>query len=483
MENLALKRDNYDVYLITEPTYMSTTKSNPSLSGTSTSYPVDSGVENFDPVFISDLQFDRAARYIVGLKTGLIEFLKKPKRIITVNFPIELDDGSVKSFTGYRVVHNRVFGPGKGGIRFHPEVSEQEVVSLAKLMTWKCALVNIPFGGAKGGVICDPKSLSAGELRRITRRFTSEIADVIGPFKDIPAPDLYTDAQTMAWIYDTFDMLSPGQNNRPVVTGKPIEMGGSYGRHEATGAGCVYATERFLSKALLPNQLEIAGARVVIQGFGDVGSVAANEFFRRGAKIIAVSDSQGGIFRDTGLDPENVAKFKTEHGTVVGMPDTSSITNEKLLELECDILVPAALGNQIHGGNANNIKAKLVVEAANNPTTPRADDILYNKGIHVLPDILVNAGGVTVSYYEWVQNHANEQWDPDEITQKLKAKMYKAVDDVFSHWQCFVVGEQPMPDNDASGPHCQPAPDFRTIALTIAVERVMKATLIRGIWP
>ena len=462
---------------------MTSTKFNSDLSNSSVKQTYEGGTENFDPVFISDQQFDRAARYIVGLRTGLIDFLKKPKRIITVNFPIELDDGSVKSFTGYRVVHNRVFGPGKGGIRFHPEVSEKEVVSLAKLMTWKCALVNIPFGGAKGGVVCDPKTLTEGELRRITRRFTAEISDVIGPYKDIPAPDLYTDAQTMAWIYDTFDMLCPGQNNRPVVTGKPIEMGGSYGRHEATGTGCVLATERFLSKALLPNQLEVAGARVVIQGFGDVGSVAADAFHRRGARVIAVSDSQGGIYRTEGLDPELIAKYKTEHGTVVGMPDTSSITNENLLELDCDILVPAALGNQIHGGNANNIKARLIVEAANNPTTPQADDILYKKGIHVLPDILVNAGGVTVSYYEWVQNHANEQWDLDEITQKLKAKMYKAVDDVFSHWQCFVVGEQPMPDDGADGPHCQPAPDFRTVAMTIAVERVMKATLIRGIWP
>jgi len=462
---------------------MTTAKSKTDLLNASVKHTADGTPENFDPVFISDQQFDRAARYIVGLRTGLIDFLKKPKRIITVNFPIELDDGSVESFTGYRVVHNRVFGPGKGGIRFHPEVSEKEVVSLAKLMTWKCALVNIPFGGAKGGVVCDPKSLSEGELRRITRRFTAEISDVIGPYKDIPAPDLYTDAQTMAWIYDTFDMLSPGQNNRPVVTGKPIEMGGSFGRHEATGTGSVFATERFLSKALLPNQLEIAGARVVIQGFGDVGSIAADAFHRRGARIIAVSDSQGGIYREAGLDPEKVGQYKAEHGTVVGMPDTSTITNDNLLELDCDILVPAALGNQIHGGNANNVKARLIVEAANNPTTPQADDILYKKGIHILPDILVNAGGVTVSYYEWVQNHANEQWDLEEITQKLKAKMYKAVDEVFSRWQCFVVGELPLPNDGTDGPQCPPAPDFRTVAMTIAVERVMKATLIRGIWP
>lgn len=439
--------------------------------------------ENIDPVYISEQQFDRAARYIVDLKKGLVDFLKKPKRITVVNFPIELDDGSVKSFEGYRVVHNRVFGPGKGGIRFHPEVTEEEVVSLAKLMTWKCALVNIPFGGAKGGVVCDSKSLSEGELRRITRRFTSELFDVIGPHKDIPAPDLYTSEQTMAWIYDTYDVLNPGHNNRPVVTGKPVEMGGSYGRIDATGNGSVYATERFLSKALLPDQLEIAGARIVIQGFGDVGAVAAKAFCRRGGCIIAVSDSQGGIYREEGLDPDDVEQYKAEHGTVVGMPKTMSITNAELLELDCDILMPAALGNQIHGGNANNVKAKLVVEAANNPTTPLADDILHHKGIYVLPDILVNAGGVTVSYYEWVQNQANEQWDPEEITDKLKAKMYKAVDEVFKRWQSFVVGEETLAkDKESSTQELQP-PDFRTIALIIAIERVTRATLMRGIWP
>ena len=439
--------------------------------------------ENFDPIYISEQQFDRAARHIVDLKKGLIDFLKKPKRTTIVNFPIELDDGSVKSFEAFRVVHNRVFGPGKGGIRFHPEVTEEEVVSLAKLMTWKCALVNIPFGGAKGGVVCDPKTLSEGELRRITRRFTSELFDVIGPYKDIPAPDLYTSEQTMAWIYDTYDILNPGANNRPVVTGKPVEMGGSYGRIDATGNGSVYATERFLSKALLPDRLEIAGARIVIQGFGDVGSVAAKAFCRRGGCIIAVSDSQGGIYREEGLDPDEVEQYKAEHGTVVGMPNTLTITNAELLALECDILMPAALGNQIHGGNAHKIKAKLVVEAANNPTTPLADDILFEKEIHVLPDILVNAGGVTVSYYEWVQNQANEQWDPEVITQKLKGKMYKAVDEVFNRWQSFVVGDEPLTADEEKrekGPH---APDFRTIAMIIAIERVTRATLMRGIWP
>ena len=439
--------------------------------------------ENLDPVYISEQQFDRAVCHIKGFKKGLFDFLKKPKRITVVHFPVELDDESVQSFQGIRVVHNRVFGPGKGGMRYHPDVSIEEVISLAKLMTWKCALVNIPFGGAKGGVVCDPKHSSERELRRITRRFTAELFDVIGPHTDIPAPDLYTSEQTMAWVFDTYDVLRPGYNNRPVVTGKPVEMGGSLGRYEATGNGCVYAAGRFLSKALIPELQEIAGTRVAIQGFGDVGSVAARGFFREGAKIIAVSDSQGGIFSTHGLDPEAVAAFKAEHGSVVGMPDTLTITNEELLELECDILVPAALGNQIRGNNAGNIKARLVVEGANNPTTPLADKILARRGVFVLPDILANAGGVTVSYYEWVQNQANEQWELEQVTSKLKAKMHAAVDAVFNRWQSFAVGAESPAETDVTAGQELPVPDFRTVALLIAIERVARATLIRGIWP
>lgn len=438
--------------------------------------------ENLDPVFISGQQFDNAARYIVGLKTGLIDFLKQPKRIITVNFPIEMDDESVITVHGYRVIHNRVFGPSKGGIRYHPDLTLKEVISLAKLMTWKCALVNIPFGGAKGGVICNTKELSENELRRITRRFTAELSDIIGPHIDIPAPDLYTNEQTMAWIFDTYDVLHPGQNNRPVVTGKPIEMGGSYGRHEATGAGCMYATERFLAKGLISNQQEIAGARVAIQGFGDVGNVTARAFYRKGAKIIAVSDSQGAIYQPEGLNLDDLELYKVEHGTVVGLTDTLSISNAELLELECDILIPAALSNQIHEGNASRIKAKLIVEGANNPTTPFADEVFKDKGIYVLPDIIANAGGVTVSYYEWVQNHAHEQWTYEQVTERLRTKMFDVIDCVFARWQHFVVGEEkakegkPVENGDLS-------PDFRTVALIIAIERVARATLVRGIWP
>ncbi len=441
------------------------------------------GTEDLDPVRISEQQFERAVCHIRGIKRGLIDFLKKPKRVTAVNFPIELDDGSVKSFQGYRVVHNRVFGPGKGGIRYHPDVTMDEVIFLAKLMTWKCALANLPFGGAKGGVVCDTKNLSEKELRRITRRFTAELYDVIGPHLDIPAPDLYTSEQTMAWIFDTYDVLHPGYNNRPVVTGKPVEMGGSYGRYEATGTGCMFATKRFLSRGLIPDRQDIAGASVAIQGFGDVGAVAANAFAREGARIIAVSDSQGGIYSEQGLDSVAVEAFKAEHGTVVGMADTLTITNAELLELECDILVLAAFENQIHGGNAGNVKARLVVEGANGPTTPLADTVLLERGIPVLPDILANVGGVTVSYYEWLQNQANEQWDHAEVMDRLRARMYKAVDAVFDRWQSFVVGEEEVLSEQELPEGGREVPDFRTVALIIAIERVTRATLMRGIWP
>lgn len=437
--------------------------------------------EILDPIVISEQQFDRASAYMNHLQRGLIDFLKQPKRITIANFPIELDDGTVKTFRSYRVMHNRVFGPGKGGIRYHPDVTQEEVVSLAKLMTWKCALVNIPFGGAKGGVICNPKELSKNELRRITRRFTSEFFDVIGPYIDIPAPDMYTDEQTMAWIYDTYNVLNPGENNRPVVTGKPISLGGSFGRYEATGQGCVYATERFLATGLIPELTEIAGARVVIQGFGNVGSVAADAASRQGAKIIALSDSSGCVYAEDGLNLDLVTEFKREHGCLVGMPGTLTLTNEELIELDCDILIPAAIGNQIHADNASRVKARLIVEAANNPTTPAADIILQQRGIYLVPDIIANAGGVTVSYYEWVQNQANEQWDIDVVNAKLKKKMYNSFDNVFKRWQGFVVGEEKVIDKDTG--EQMPCPDFRTVALLAAIERVANATLIRGIWP
>ena len=438
--------------------------------------------EVLDHIVISEQQFDKAAAHIKGLKAGLIDFLKQPKRQYITRFPVELDDGSVKTIEGIRVIHNRVFGPGKGGMRYHPDVTLEEVTSLAKLMTWKCALVHIPFGGAKGGVICNTKELSSNELRRITRRFTAELFDVIGPHTDIPAPDMYTNEETMAWVFDTYDVMNGGRENRPVVTGKPLDLGGSLGRREATGKGCMYVTQRFLSKGLIPEHQEIAGMRIAIQGFGDVGTAAAKEFCRQGGKIVAVSDTTGAIHSDKGLDPDLVMAFKQEHGTVVGMPDTLTLTNEELLEIDCDILIPAATAFQINSQNAANIKAKLIVEAANNPTTPAADEILARRGVYILPDILANAGGVTVSYYEWVQNHAHEQWDIEEIDSKLQKKMYTTVDEVFTVWQQYVVGEIELPESAVSK-HATDKPDFRTTALVIAIKRVADATLLRGIWP
>lgn len=439
--------------------------------------------ETLDPIVISEQQFDKASAYITDLKSGLIDYLKQPNRVHIINFPVELDDGSVKTIQCFRVIHNRVFGPGKGGMRYHPDLTIEEVTSLAELMTWKCALVNIPFGGAKGGVVCDTKELSLNELRHITRRFTSELFDIIGPSTDIPAPDMYTDEQTMAWIFDTYDRLNSGENNRPVVTGKPVNLGGSLGRREATGKGCMLATKRFLSKALIPEQQEISGARIAIQGFGNVGAVAADEFFRQGATIVAISDSTGGVYSEQGLDPEKVSAFKGEHGSVVGMPETLNISNSELLEVDCDILIPAATAFQININNAGNIKAKLIVEAANNPTTPAADEILQQRGVYVIPDILANAGGVTVSYYEWVQNSANEQWDLEVINQKLQKKMFDAVDAVFELWQDCVVGDDLTQSKNNMAMQAECVPDFRTIALIIAIKRVANATLLRGIWP
>jgi len=444
-------------------------------------------MENSDvslsPVEISEHQFNKAVCYVDKLKTGLIDFLKQAKRVTVVNFPVELDDGSVVSFRGYRVVHNGVFGPTKGGIRYHPDITLDEVESLAKLMTWKCALLNLPFGGAKGGLVCNPKTMSESELRRVTRRLTSELANDIGPYTDIPAPDMYTDEQTMAWIFDTYDMLHSGQNNRPVVTGKPLEMGGANGRREATGNGVYFATERFLSKALIPELQTVAGARVVIQGFGNVGAVCADKFARNGAKIIAVSDSRGGVYDEEGIDLDALHEHKKQTGSVVGFHGAVAVSNEEILELDCEILIPAALSQQIHGENASHVKAKLVVEAANAPVTPEADDILAQQGIYLLPDIIANAGGVVVSYFEWVQNQANQQWDADKIETKLIKRMHEAIDNLFSRWQGFVVGDCEPSDQEKQALEQGQKPAFRSIALSIAIDRVARATLLRGIWP
>jgi glutamate dehydrogenase (NAD(P)+) len=430
---------------------------------------VSSEPEDLNPFHIARQQFDRALPHLSAIKHGLIDFLKSPIRTITVCFPVEMDDGCVRTFTGYRVLHSRVRGPGKGGIRYHPDVSVDDVRALAGWMTWKSALIDVPFGGAKGGVVCEPKKLSESELRRITRRFIADLGDNIGPHTDIPAPDLYTNAQTMAWIFDTYDGLHPGRNNRPVVTGKPLDIGGSHGRREATGRGCVYAVERLLARGVVPGLGGLPGARVVVQGFGNAGSVAARLFQEAGAAVIAVSDTRGGIHNPEGLDVEAMMQFKRQQGTVVGAPGTTTVTNEDLLELECDLLVPAAIENQIRSDNAGRLRCRLVCEAANGPTTPAADDILNQAGIPLLPDILGNSGGVCVSYYEWVQNIENEQWDEEEVNGKLLRKMQRAVDGVVDRWEELRRSNPPV--------------DLRTAALVVAIERVAQVALERGIWP
>lgn len=442
--------------------------------------------QGIDSHSIANIQFRRARVRVKGLKRGLVEFFEAPKRTVKTCFPIEMEDGSVQTFQGFRVLHNHVLGPGKGGLRYHPEVTEEEVVTLAALMTWKCALAKIPFGGAKGGVVCDPKALSEAELRRITRRFVHELGDNIGPHTDIPAPDLYTNEQTMAWVYDTYDALHPGSNNRPVVTGKPVDLGGSLGRNEATGLGCLYVTERIMEIAPPDDLAGIGGSRVAVQGFGQVGAVVARKFHESGAVIVAISDSQGGIFNETGLDLVAVASHRAEHGTVVGTPGTRTITNEDLLTLNCDVLIPASVGSQITELNARDIKARLIVEAANAPTTPAADPILANEGILVVPDILANAGGVTVSYFEWVQNTKNEEWDLDEVNRKMRRQLRTAVDTTVDKWRAL-VSEPAEPHGDTNPDEHEIAAaepiDLRTAALVVAIQRVAKATLQRGIWP
>jgi glutamate dehydrogenase (NAD(P)+) len=438
--------------------------------------------EDLNPFHIAAQQFDRAVRYLPKLKRGLIEFLKRPAKTVSLEFPVEMDDGSVQTFTGHRVLHSRVRGPGKGGIRYHPDVTVDEVRALASWMTWKCAVADVPFGGAKGGVACNAKELSETVLRRITRRYISGLSDNVGPYVDIPAPDMYTDARTMAWIYDTYDVMHPGRNNLPVVTGKPVDMGGSLGRREATARGCLFAMQRALARDIVPGLKAVHRARVAIQGFGNAGAIAAQLLHEAGAQIIAVSDSQGGIVRSQGIDLARVLQHKHEKGTVVGTVDTETISNAELLALECDILVPAALESQIRADNVEQVRARFIAEAANGPITPAADRVLFARGIPVLPDILANSGGVTVSYFEWVQNIENEQWDEAEVNQKLKTKMERATDAVLD--KQGAINEQVRAGRLSAdtGPALEPI-DLRTAALIVAIDRVATVALERGIWP
>src|SRR5271167_3527097 len=370
--------------------------------------------EDLNPYRISQIQFDLAAEYL-KLDQGLRQILRTPKRVLEVSIPTKMDNGQIKVFTGYRVQHNVARGPAKGGIRYHPNVTADEVKALATWMTWKTAAVNIPFGGGKGGVICDPKRMSKAELERMTRRYTSEILPVIGPEQDIPAPDVYTDSQTMAWIMDTYSMTK-GYSTLGVVTGKPVSIGGSEGRKEATARGVLVIVE----EACKIKKIPLRGASIAIQGFGNAGSLVAKLFAEKKARIVAISDSRGGVTNPRGIDPLKAMRYKERSGTVVGMPGTTRISNDDLLTMKCDVLIPAALENVITLNNVELIKAKLIAEAANGPTTPHADEVLARKGILLVPDILANAGGVTVSYFEWAQNREGFFWSEAEVNARLE---------------------------------------------------------------
>ncbi|MFY9528889.1 MAG: Glu/Leu/Phe/Val dehydrogenase [Candidatus Acidiferrales bacterium] len=414
--------------------------------------------EDLNPYRISQIQFDIAAEHL-KLDQGLRQVLRTPKRILEVSIPTKMDNGQIKVFTGYRVQHNVARGPAKGGIRYHPNVTLDEVKALAAWMTWKTATVNIPYGGGKGGVICDPKRMSKSELERMTRRYTSEILPIIGPEQDIPAPDVYTDAQTMAWIMDTYSM-TVGYSALGVVTGKPLSIGGSEGRREATARGCLFVCE----EACRVKKMSLRGATVAVQGFGNAGSLVARLFTEKRAKVIALSDSRGGVFNSRGIDPLKAMRYKERSGTVVGMPGTSRISNDDLLTMKCDILIPAALENVITLSNADQLKAKIVAEAANGPTTPHADEVLARKGILLLPDILANAGGVTVSYFEWVQDLQSFFWSEGEVNAKLESVVKRAFNEVHETMRKHHV-------------------HMRTAAYILAVGRVADATVVRGLFP
>ena len=416
--------------------------------------------KGINPFEIAQRQVDIVKPYL-DVDPGILEKFKTTRRELTVHFPVKMDDGSIKMFTGYRIQHNDTRGPFKGGIRYHPDVDIDEVRALAMWMTWKSAVANIPFGGAKGGIACDPKKMSKNEIERMTRRFTWEISMLIGPEVDIPAPDVYTNPQVMAWIMDTYSIFK-GYAVPGVVTGKPLELGGSLGRFEATGKGVVISTQNACKQLGIP----LEGAKVAIQGCGNVGGIAAIYFERLGAKIIAISDSKGGLYNQDGLDIKAALDCKTKYFCLLSDKVTKSepISNKELLELDCDILVPAALESQITKENANNIKAKLIVEGANGPTTPEADEILYEAGKFVVPDILANAGGVIVSYFEWVQNLQELLWSEEEVANRLENILTRSFKEVYT------ISEEKKVN-------------MRTAAYILAIGRVAKASKLRGLYP
>ncbi|HEY6535442.1 MAG TPA: Glu/Leu/Phe/Val dehydrogenase [Candidatus Nitrosocosmicus sp.] len=404
-------------------------------------------------------QLDETAK-IINLDANIHKILAKPKRVLTVSLPVKMDDGSIEVFTGYRSQHNDARGPFKGGIRYHPQVTIDEVMALSMWMTWKCAIVDIPLGGGKGGIICNPKEMSKTELERLTRRYAYAIADIIGPLTDIPAPDVYTGGQEMSWIMDTYSTLKGNYIQPEIITGKPIQVGGSLGRNEATGRG-VSITIREAAKKL---NIQISDATVVVQGFGNAGQFAAKLVEEQGAKVIGVSDTKGVILNKKGFDVDELVKYKNENKTVKGFNNSDEINNEDLLTTECTILIPSALENQITKENASKINAKIIAEAANGPTTPEADVILYNNKVLVIPDVLANSGGVTVSYFEWLQNLRREYWTENYVNERLDNIMTKAFNEIYSA-------------------HLHYGTNMRTASIASAVGRVAKAIETRGIWP
>lgn len=414
--------------------------------------------EVLNPFKIAQHYFEQAAERL-EIDPGMRAVLATPKRCLTVSIPVRMDNGNYRVFTGHRVQHNIARGPAKGGIRYHPDVSLDEVKALASWMTWKCACLDLPFGGGKGGIEVDPRKLSQGELERMTRRYTSEILPIIGPGQDVPAPDVYTNSQTMAWIMDTVSMVR-GATTLGVVTGKPLALGGSRGRDRATARGVQFT----LREACRQRKMSLKGSKVAIQGFGNAGGTLATLLHEEGAKIVAASDSGGGVQNVKGLDPEALHAHKAKGASLVTFKGGKPVTNQQLLELPVDILAPSALENQITSANAAKIQAKIVAEAANGPTTPLADDILFKRGRTVIPDILANAGGVTVSYFEWVQDFYSYFWEDDLIDQRLEKAMvraYQAVAEASKQYKCSLRGG----------------------AYVVAVNRVLEATKVRGIFP
>jgi len=414
--------------------------------------------ETLNPYQIAVEQLENVAK-IINLDKGIFDMLRVPQRVLSVQVPVRMDDGSVKVFQGYRSQHCNALGPWKGGIRYHPGVTLDEVKALSMWMTWKCAVVGIPLGGGKGGITCDPKKMSQGELERMTRRYAFAISPIIGPESDIPAPDVYTNAQTMAWIMDTYSTVR-GYTTLGVVTGKPLSLGGSKGRTEATGRG----VQIIACEALKYKKMPIKGATAAVQGFGNVGGIGAKLMQDQGMKVVAVSDSKGGIYNPKGLDIPAVMKWKEETGAVKDFKGAENITNEEILELEVDVLSPSGLENAITKKNADKIKAKITSEGANGPTTPEADEILYNNGVFVCPDVLANAGGVTVSYFEWVQGLQNYFWSEEDVNKQLNNIMVNAFHQVMEQAKKYKVNN-------------------RKAAYCLAVNRVAEAIKLRGLFP